>query len=53
MRVTIEVREDWIFDVVQATGDNGTNDAEHELLMEVADQVRESVLMRLKASVDG
>lgn len=48
MKVTIDIREDWILDVMKETGADGSNDAEHDLLMEVADEVRPIVIERLR-----
>lgn len=39
MKITIEVRDDWLADVREAVGDSGSNDDEHNLLVELADEV--------------
>lgn len=39
MKITIDVRDEWLRDLHKAVGDSGSNDAEHELLMEIAEEV--------------
>lgn len=39
MKVTIDVRDDWLRDLHNAVGDGGSNDDEHDLLMEIAEDV--------------
>lgn len=39
MKVTIDIRPDWYTDVLEAFGPTGSNDDEHDLLVEIADAV--------------
>jgi hypothetical protein len=39
MKITIDVRDEWLADFEKATGDLGSNDDEHDLLAEIADDV--------------
>lgn len=51
MKVTIEVREEWIFDAMKEIGGDGSNDAEHDLLMEVVDEVHRVAVERLREPI--
>jgi hypothetical protein len=40
MRVTIDIRDDLLVDATTEFGDDGSNDAEHDLLVEVVEAIR-------------
>jgi hypothetical protein len=40
MRAVIELRDDWLSDYTAATGEHGSNDDEHDLLVEIAESVQ-------------
>lgn len=42
MRVTIEIRDDLLVDATREFGDDGSNDAEHDLLVELVDAISEA-----------
>lgn len=39
MKITIDIRDDWRSDVLAAIDIDGSNDDEHDLLVEIADEV--------------
>lgn len=39
MIVRIDIRDNWLIDVIRASAVDGSNDDEHDLLVEVADSV--------------
>jgi hypothetical protein len=41
MVLLIEIRDEWLDEVNEAMGDDGSNDAEHDLLAEIADDIRQ------------
>jgi hypothetical protein len=40
MKAIVDIRDDWLTDYTAAIGEHGSNDAEHELLVEIAENMQ-------------
>jgi hypothetical protein len=43
VKTVIDIRDGWLGEYAKAIGEHGSNDAEHDLLVEIAETVRQSV----------